>query len=243
MRKMHLIIGVTVSMAANVVPVCAQMNRVNPSIPFTGGDATHISPPYEPAVPPDSVAMPAVERARYTLNAYASCLVHLNRKGVEATLKIPVGTKASDDAEVKLSVDDCMGTGELKMDGSLLRGALYRALYRTDFWRNPPTLSAEGLDYARDMGPGLDTSQYVALRQYGECIVRADPADARNVMLSATATATEHDALLRLSPTFSTCLAKGSQIKFSKPTLLGLLAEVMYRLSQPSPVPGTRAGG
>ena len=231
MRKIYGAVGIFLSVAMGATSIHAQANRVNPSISFTGGDATHISPPYEPALPPDSVAMPPVERARYTLNAYATCLLHMNRKKVEAALALPVGTRESDAAERTLSVDECLGNGELKMDGTLLRGALYRALYRTDFWKTAPALSPQAIDYAADMGPGLDSSQYVALHQYGECIVRADPADARSVLMSATASSTEHDALLRLSPTFSTCLAKGSQVKFSKSTLLGLLAEVMVRLA------------
>jgi hypothetical protein len=152
MRKACVSVVVMVSVMS-AGSVFAQAGRVNPSIPFTGGDATHISLPYEPAMPPNSVAMPPVERARYTLNAYASCLVHFNRRDVETTLALPVGTKASQQAEVKLAIDDCMADGELTMDGALLRGALYRALYRIDFPKSSPPLAVQPIDYARDMAP------------------------------------------------------------------------------------------
>ena len=216
------------------MPLAAQTNRVNPSIPFTQGDATHILPPFEPASPPDSVTMPPVERARYTLNSYAACLVHLDRKRVEATLAMPIGTKASNAAAAKLSVAECLSDGELKMDGTLLRGSLYRALYRADFWRSVHALSPQPIDYAADIGAEGGPNQYVPLHQYAECIVRADPTDTRNLLMGGTASATERDTLSRLSPTFSACLAKGSEIRFSKATLLGLLAEVMFRLSRAS---------
>ena len=204
------------------------------SVPLTSASSDYIGPPYEPAVPPDSVAMPAVERGRYTLNSYGACLVHRNRKGVETTLRIPVGTKASHAAEAKLSVDDCLGSGEMRMDDTLLRGALFRALYRIDFWRNAPALSPQDLDFAADMEPNSQSASYIALHRYAECIARTDPGDARAVLMSGTASAKERAALSSLSPAFSTCLAKGSQLKFSKAILLGLLAEVLFRLSAPA---------
>ena len=70
--------------------------------------------------------------AQDILDAYGVCLIQRNRKKVVAFLTIPPGDKATKAAR-DLVTSDCLQSGDMSFATDLLRGALFRSLYRDDF--------------------------------------------------------------------------------------------------------------
>lgn len=186
---------------------------------------------YDAAYPTHDLTTPEPERARILFNQYSQCLINSTRQRSVNALKLPVGGTRSLKALSDISISECLSDGDLHFDGMLLRGSLFRALYRADFTTKAPGLSKDPIDYASDLEKIEGNEQYIALHEYAECVVRSDPEDVRGIVLSATASSTETRYLGQLSPHLGGCLPKGSQIKFTKPVLFGVLSEVLYRIS------------
>lgn len=181
---------------------------------------------------PDTRHMTPAEKGRVTIMSFARCMVQRHRVAMEKALAIPPLDDASSIAFKRLvSGGECLSYGELKMNQSLLRGGLFSALYRADFSRAPGAAAASTVDWSRDVGGSTtpEQMQYVGLRQFADCAVRADPADARTAVLSAPVSVQERDAYVRLAPQLNACAVKGQSLTFSKTVLSGLLAEVLYR--------------
>ncbi|HPB24112.1 MAG TPA: hypothetical protein PLL48_17505, partial [Novosphingobium sp.] len=71
----------------------------------------------------------------------------------------------------------------------------------------------------------------VALSRVGECVVRADAAKARAVLLTPLDTPEELSALQAVAPALSNCLPQGQTLGFDRMSLRGTLAVAYYRLA------------
>jgi hypothetical protein len=77
------------------------------------------------------------------------------------------------------------------------------------------------------------------LQRFGDCVVSANPADARALVLATAATQAERAAIARLGPALGGCVAPKNQVRFSRAVLQGVLAEALYKraaASEPSRV-------
>jgi len=130
-----------------------------------------------------------------------------------------------------LSTSDCLRSGELRMSTELMRGALFRALYRRDFLRAAPAFAEAPYDFSKAVSDQttLENQTYVILRRFASCAVRADPEDGRRLMLTAVASKAENEAFRGLTPHLGPCLPQGLEVKFSRMMIVNLVAEAMYR--------------
>lgn len=195
-----------------------------------------IRPRGEPAEPrggPESGA-----EARRVMVAYSRCLVLRNRRGVERFLAVTPGSAGWNEAGARTATTDCLYSGQLRFDAALFRGTLYEAMYRNEFASRPARdlAAAPAIQYAADPA-SLDERQrgWLALQNFGDCIVRASGPAAHGLIVAEPGTAGEQQAFVALTPTFRGCLTAGVELRFSRALIRGLVAESLYRLTEQSP--------
>ena len=71
----------------------------------------------------------------------------------------------------------------------------------------------------------------IALAAFGECVVRASPHGARNLLGTKINSDEELQALQSMMPSFSACLDRGSTLKTDRTTIRGTVALNYYRLA------------
>lgn len=146
------------------------------------------------------------------------------------------------DATCLRSGDDDGGT--LRFREHLFRGGLYEALYRSRFRTPPPGFAAlPPLAYRWTDARGATGSRAVSRERaaFGECVVRAGPAESHALLQTEVTRDAEQAAFAALLPHFSACVPAGASLRFSRPVLRGIVAEALYELSvtaqQLQPVP------
>jgi len=83
----------------------------------------------------------------------------------------------------------------------------------------------------------------IYLANFGECVVRADPANTYALLMSDAETPQENAAFKAMVPSFGGCLAAGQSLAFSKSTLRGTIAMNYYRLAHAPRVATTASAG
>jgi hypothetical protein len=204
---------------------------LGPLYPAQAQDTGHLIERYKRA---EIKKNKGVDEAQRVMFAYAECVAKAFRGQVERYLATFPGSSASDQMALRIAADDCLGSGELRFQPDLFRGALYQALYQRSFKGRFVDISdAPAVDY----GAGRETADpdvgaiQVELRQFGDCVVRRDQKTARDLVMSRINSDAEDSAFANLGPSLNACLVQGSQLRFSRSVLRGLTAETLYRLS------------
>jgi hypothetical protein len=168
---------------------------------------------------------------RGTINAYGRCLIARNRRGATAAVSAPSDSPAQNRLLEKVTSSACLEEGELRMPHALVRGAIYRALYRADYGRNEPTLLVKPIDWSdgRSVDPSTATGYAVVLRQFADCVVRSNPSAARALTLAREQSPEEAATFDRMKPALGQCIPPRAKIAFSRSSLFSLLSEVLYR--------------
>lgn len=218
----HCHAGVLFAMALLATPQTASAEQRS---------GTHIDTP-----PPAEISqgLSPADNARATMLAFGACVVQSRRAGVERALAIsPLDDRYKRELR-NLATNDCLRAGEIRFDFLLMRGSLFAALYRIDFRAGPGALAAEPIDFAADLhgADSGDARDYLGLHQFADCVVRADPAAARALVMAPVAGRTEATAFATLGPRFSACIQQGQNIRFTRIVLTSLIAEALYRESK-----------
>jgi hypothetical protein len=179
----------------------------------------------------------ADDRLRMILVNDASCLVEYNRPRVDAFLKMAPDTAGVEQEARLLGRNACMEGDLLSFEPNQLRGALFIALYQTQYGVGEPGLVEPSQDAAA--WPRSPAVHFAALQDFAACAVHADPADARRIVLAAPDTRDENAAVDGIRPHLDGCFPKGGTITLNRMALSGILAEALYRLAPSSPLSGT----
>jgi hypothetical protein len=186
------------------------------------------------------------EDVRQVMLDFAACLTDRSRGRVAKIINAPVDSgqyqslmrsifDRSDDACLSGGGVDSDGIGQLSFSSSLMRGALFNAVYMRDFARAGPVEFSAVTDsgyIARYSTPYSSAAQSaIALEKYGECIARSDGENARALITAIAGSPQESVAFVALGPKFSACLMAGNKMEFSKAMLRGVVAEGLYWLS------------
>lgn len=192
---------------------------------------------YPKAYESNDIALSDRDRSRQTMLDYARCLIRSNGVRVRAFVADFPETLKYQQRAKQMSTDACIGDGILGFNPGILRASLYTALYIDGFGRAAGPLAGEPIDYRHDAaGQDADAAnRYVVMRRFAECVVRADPAAARETVVAPIGSGREDAAYAALAPHLGPCLPQGSNIRFGRTALSGLLAEVLYRLSTTAP--------
>jgi hypothetical protein len=194
-----------------------------------------------PAAAQSSAALDpaALVAARQSLAEFATCLSTSKQDRIARLFDLPVDSPEYRRIAQRLyETEDsaCVSDGSLKYNRVLFSGALFGALYTRDFGYGGPSSFPETLTtrYAeRYRAPhSADARQAIALEAFGECVARAEPATARQLLLSTPGTAAEQTQFAALAPRFGACVVKDARVEMSKSIVRGAVAEGLYRLSR-----------
>lgn len=199
---------------------------------------------------------PNPDETRRVVLDYASCVVKWAHDKVARTVLADGDNNVIKHDLAGFISGDCVALGidTMKFDGDLYRYALADALVRSEFANQGPSDFSDRPPLTHRQAPtksdidaalanvtsakkrdalmhGFEAQNVVAaLSQYGECVVRADPTDARLWILTKPGSTEEANRIDALRPSFGICLKNG-KVVFSKATLRGTVALNYYRLA------------
>lgn len=212
------------------------------------------------------VAAPGTDRAtRGVFEGYTACIVkQFPTEAAKVVLStIPSNQIVKDYPE--LVAPACLDIEELSIpDGDFLRYGFAEELVRREYSHGLPADFAQAgpirhmqvneSDYQPKPGKTATAKELAALDGYkkrdlavqalsiyGECVVRADPADALALVLSEQSSADEASAFGKLQPALSSCLTRGATITLDKAAIRGSVAMNLYRLAKAPRVAATAA--
>jgi hypothetical protein len=147
---------------------------------------------------------------------------------------LPVAGPATWQAFNTLANSKCLLRGSLGMPSELMRGSLYAAMYEIDYRSAPSVPLTVPVDYAPDVAGArpAEADDYLALHNFADCVVRADPATSRVLILSPVGSAAESASFAQLGPRLSGCIVQGRTITFSKSILSAIIAQALYRATK-----------
>lgn len=176
---------------------------------------------------------------RLTMEAFGACVVSRSKGRVDKFISMRVAEPEYRDylkALFSRSEDQCLSSGQLRFFDIHFRGALFQALYASEFKNGGPTdfdtikSSNYRALYPETLSPAARNA--IALEQFGECVARADAGNVRKLLRSLAGSTQETALFGALSPRFGACVTTGEKLAFSKVILKGALAEGMYRISK-----------
>lgn len=176
------------------------------------------------------------------VNDFASCVYGKNRKAVNAALSLQPNSDEANAALGRLMRDDCYAANaDIRIPYSLIRGALFRAKFMTDFRWKKVALAPEPIDYRTLVSSPLrpEDHSFVALGDFADCVVRSDITGARKFVEQEAGSDIETQALNALVPKLGPCLSDGLEVTFSKSVLQALLAEAIYHETTAAAASGT----
>jgi hypothetical protein len=209
-----------------------------------------------------AIASPAmgseVSDARGVFGRFSQCTVERHSK---ESVDVVLSDVTADEIFRKypgLLSGDCfdIGGGDLKIPGAdFVRYGLAEALMRRDYAHAlPPDISLAAplphrdlneADYRPKAGKTPKPKELAELQKqrerdglerllsiFGECIVRADPAAALQLVVTKPSSAEENQAFDAMNGALASCLVSGQKLEFSKGALRGTIAMNLYRLAR-----------
>ncbi len=172
---------------------------------------------------------------RLLVSEFAGCVISHDRKHVDSYLATPPDSAESDRLWPTIAQTSCLSIGNLTLTDAGFRGGAYGRLYKSDFGKKGPGdfSAVPPIDYGQSVDSTVAQQRTdIAARQFADCVVRADPADSKALVLSRIASSDETEAFDRLQPAARNCLNRGISATFTKAALRALVGEVLYRLSR-----------
>lgn len=196
-------------------------------LPYGGG--TRLRGPAPAEIP--TGPMSKQDKARIATLRFAECLIKSRRAAALSAIALDPWDANATGKLTSIADARCLELGELAMPASLLRGAFYQVLYREKFWSGQPALPPVAIDFAATAGANAtdDVKTEIALRQFGDCVVRRDLEDAHALLLSTPGTKAETIAVEGLMPHFAPCVIQGAKWTLNRANVTAILSEVLYR--------------
>ncbi|MEO8064470.1 MAG: hypothetical protein ABI821_17165 [Pseudomonadota bacterium] len=172
------------------------------------------------------------DSARRTMDAYAKCMLGRRRALVFEALALPSGSMEQGNALGKLVGSECIASGELRFNAPAFLGSFYTSLVRAQFARKAPSFGPEPVDYTKQPIAGADSPLVppnAELLNFASCVIHKDAVNARDAIVAAAGSPKEVAATNELAKVYGQCLYADQEFRFSKGSLIGLLAEAYYR--------------
>ena len=185
-------------------------------------------------IAPASVDGNSRDAAREAMRQFGNCALRKSPGFVAKALQVPLDSPEYDRWIRRVANDECLGTGTMKFSVPTMRGALFEASYILYFATNGPTdFTAVGpIDYVRSYGRTAAALRAAALAQFGDCVARADGANARALVLAPPASGSETAAISALRPRLTGCVEKNVEMNFDRSAFRAAVTEGLYRLTQ-----------
>lgn len=187
--------------------------------------------------------------AEQTMRDFARCVVSSKKREVKALafLKVPDGDPLQLQLGKEIAVGGCAPPGsEMRFQPDLFSRSVYTALYRKYYGKTSPesgqwaAVSDYRSEYSVSTTPVPDMQ--LALRDFADCTARGDVLAAHRFAISEMRGSEEKAALPGVMVWMQKCLPEGTQLRFSRTILKGLLAESLYKMRQRSTVTATSTG-
>jgi hypothetical protein len=195
----------------------------------------------------------SVRETRAIYTRYTECVVSRHPKAAAEVVLSAISNDSVLKSFPDLITPDCLDAGQLTLPGQFIRYGLAEALVRreysggipTDILQAAPLAHPEILEAGRQPRPGKKVSnkeikrlqerkeQAIAWRvmsEFGECVVRGNPAAALKLVLSASERETQ--AFGALQSNLAQCLPQNQTVSFARPLLRGTIAVNLYRLAK-----------
>jgi hypothetical protein len=183
---------------------------------------------------------------RVALDKGIRCLMEQDPRRAERFLSFNPLTKDAQRVATYISKSECMisQTGAVDIDyaPAILRGALYRQIYLRDYGDAATAVGPNRLNFVSETAGAApaDAEKYRAEREYAYCVTKANPTQARSLVLAEPQSDAELTAFYYLKPTLDGCRTRPADADLSRATISGLVAETLYRLAQAN---GKAGGG
>lgn len=200
----------------------------------------------------------SADDSRKAVSDYARCVVKKRRVMASDAVVSTVGNYDLLKAYPKLIDSDCVSgqVGRMAFAGDLFRYAMADALLRDEIATQPtvePNLLAPIDHYEPTEMPSMTNDKgrriskkkyeqslryfgtalaYAQVSRFGECVVRANPAGAKALLLTDVTTDAERAAMVPLNLALANCLNAGERLTLTKEVLRGTVALNYYRLSK-----------
>jgi hypothetical protein len=206
--------------------------------PYGGGTRLTGPPPAE--IPRGRIS--DEDKGRIVTQRLATCLIKANRGSVLKAIEVEPWQPGSREMLVRAVDSRCLESGTLAVPPNLLRGAFYQQFYQEKFGSGPPALTGTPMSISvADMSSLTEEQKAaIAMRQFGDCVVRRDLQDAHALVLATPGNLDELTAVKALMPHFSACVTQGSTWKLNRSSVSAILSEVLYRGG--TAVPGSLSG-
>jgi hypothetical protein len=185
----------------------------------------------KPADIPDYPGMSDTDRARATAFQFAQCIVVKQRRRADAHFAMKRDDPQSNDVLRKLADNDCLRYGELRVPLELLRGAIFRSAYLSQFPHMPTKLATTAVDFDTYLSDpkGASIVQYRILMDFADCVVRADFPNSDKIVRSEPGSPQENAALAALMPSLGPCMVSGFKVTLNRSVVSAVLSEALYR--------------
>lgn len=198
-------------------------------------------------------------QARDIMKRFAACAVAREPELASQFVLKQIDERLPDRDFQKLVSSACLTrtnpfVASLRMRGAMLRGAFAEELVRVELADEPPAdfAAVPPLVWSEPTAPSSVDEKGKAIGQkvmrereagylqavadsyvgrLGECVVRADPAGAKVVVVAQIDTPYELAAMKAMSTTIGSCIVQGETLKFNRTTLRSALAVSYYRLA------------
>ena len=191
-----------------------------------------------PTVVERSVASPSQDVSRLVLAEFSKCIVRRKHDVAARVVLDPAANLGRERAE-GLFISDCMPTrSRMRVNATQMRYGLAEALTIAE----AKTLSFDFANVAplshplsASSSPALFPAEQVALAAaspFGECVVRAAPAQSLAVLRTRVGSPEESAAMESLFPLLGKCLGKGKEMRLNRFVMRGTLALNLYRLAR-----------
>ena len=178
----------------------------------------------------DDPRMSNLDKGRAAVVDFAQCLYDSDKGGARRVLSSGPGAPLKS-AVVAFANGQCWLRGFISFRPSALQGGLFVVAYRNQFRSKSPDLLAEPIDY-NAIAKTLNETQsapYVALRRFGECVVRSNIEAAHALAQSDVASNAEARAFADISSGLSVCIDAGRSVTLTKELVKCTISEVLYR--------------
>lgn len=189
------------------------------------------------AMSPVSAAERAVangEFVRTALEEGVQCLLARTPGAVSVFLQRDPDSKDAARQAAVFNRGDCVQSATramtLEYAPALYRGAFYKQMYIRDFSAPQAVATASPVDFrAVVAGTSDGQNDRAVMRQFAACVVQADPATARAMVLAPAGSQPELSAFAALQPRAGLCSIQGRSPEVSLAMLSGAIAEILYR--------------
>jgi hypothetical protein len=135
----------------------------------------------------------------------------------------------------RLQVSACTEIGAVHVPSEILQGYLFETVFLRMRSRDDVAklIAALPFDYTRLYGDPANpqSARAIAMAQFGDCVVRRNPAVAYDLAAVLPASQKEADLFNDLRPHFEACIESGNNIAFARSELRAAMATAFYHMS------------